>query len=102
MHYPISNIQVEFENNRLIRYQITRKEIVSTDDRRTYGQTSRLSTIDSFFKERKKLLKNYEMVVLYSVASAERGDHLKLQTVKTNILPPKNTLVTILQELPGM
>ena len=27
------------------------------------------------------------MVVLYSVASSERGDHLKLQTVKTNILP---------------
>ena len=29
------------------------------------------------------------MVVLYCVASSERGDHLKLQTVKTNILPPK-------------
>ena len=86
----------------LLDIKLPQKEIVSTDDRRTYGQTSRLSTIDSFFKERKKILKNYEMVVLYSVASAERGDHLKLQTVKTNILPPKNTSVTILQELPGM
>ena len=35
------------------------------------------------------------MLVLYSVASSERGDHLKLQTVITNILPPKNTSVTI-------
>ena len=42
------------------------------------------------------------MIVLYSVASSERGDHLKLQTVTTNILPKKNTSVTILQELPGM
>ena len=25
MHYPISDIQVEFENNRPIRYQITEK-----------------------------------------------------------------------------
>ena len=29
------------------------------------------------------------MVVLYSVASSGRSDHLKLQTVITNILPPK-------------
>ena len=42
------------------------------------------------------------MVVLFCVASSGRGDNLKLQTVITNILPPKNTLVTILQELPGM
>ena len=42
------------------------------------------------------------MVVLYSVAGSERGDHLKLQTVITNILPQKNTSVTILQELLGM
>ena len=39
MHYPLTDIQANFEINRHMRYQITaKKEIISTDDRRTDKQ----------------------------------------------------------------
>ena len=54
MHYPLTNIQANFEINRPIRYQITAKEIISTDDRLTDEQTSRTTSIGIFFEKRKK------------------------------------------------
>ena len=42
MHYPITNIQANFGINRPIRCQITRKENIYKDDRKT---------ISIFFKE---------------------------------------------------
>ena len=38
----------------LLDNELPRKEIISTDDRRTDGQTSRTTTIGSFFEKRKK------------------------------------------------
>ena len=35
MHYPVTDIQADFEINRANRHQITVKEIISTNDRRT-------------------------------------------------------------------
>ena len=36
MHYPLTDIQADFEINRPVRYRNTeKKEIISTDDRRT-------------------------------------------------------------------
>ena len=36
MHYPLTDIQADFEINWLVRYVITaKKEIISTDDGRT-------------------------------------------------------------------
>ena len=77
MHYPLMDIQADFEINRLLDNELPRKEIISTDDRRTDGQTdgrtdgrtdrrtdrrtdgrtdgqtSRTTTIGSFFEKRK-------------------------------------------------
>ena len=42
MHYPLTDIQADFELNRPVRYELPRKEIISTDgrtDRRTDGRT---------------------------------------------------------------
>ena len=63
MHYPLTDIQADFEINRLIRYQITvkrkyfhrRQTDRQTDgrhDRRTDGQTLRTTTIGSFFEKK--------------------------------------------------
>ena len=41
MHYPITDIQAYFKINRPIRYQITQREIISTDDRLTDKRTDR-------------------------------------------------------------
>ena len=48
MHYPPTDIQTDFENNRLGRYQVNAKKIVYTDgqtdrwtDGRTDGQTNK-------------------------------------------------------------
>ena len=51
MHYPFTDIQVDFEINRPVRYQNTRKEIISTDDRRTevaYNDNDNDNEIDIF------------------------------------------------------
>ena len=48
MQYPLTDIQAYFEITRMIRYLITAKKIISTDDRRTDGQA-----IGSFFEKRK-------------------------------------------------
>ena len=66
MHYPFTDIQADFEINRLLDNKLPRKESISTDDRRTDGrhdrrtdaqtedgQTSRTTTIGSFFEKRK-------------------------------------------------
>ena len=65
VHYPLIDTQAKFKINRLIRYQITTKKIISTDGRRqtiddrrtngrqTDGQTSHTTTIGSLFEERK-------------------------------------------------
>ena len=53
MHYPLTDIQADFEINRPVRYiEIPQKEIITTHDRRTDGQTSRTTTISSFIKKR--------------------------------------------------
>ena len=63
MHYPLTNIQADFEINRpTIDIKLPQKEIIDTD-----GQTSRTTTIGSFFRKKenntkieKKILKiNY-------------------------------------------
>ena len=59
MHYPITNIQADFEINRPIRYQITVKRNYSTDDR--LSGKPRTTTIGSFF--RKKITKNENDIV---------------------------------------
>ena len=53
MHHPLTDIQADFEINRPVRYQITAKR--NYFHGRTDGQTSRTTTIGSFFE--KKLLK---------------------------------------------
>ena len=55
MHYPTSNIQTEFEINRLIKNQITAtiKYFPHATDGRTDGQTSHTTTIGSNFREKK-------------------------------------------------
>ena len=58
MHCPLTDIQAHFEINGTVRYRNTaKKEIISKDDRRTNGrtdgQTSRTTTIGSFFETRK-------------------------------------------------
>ena len=87
MHYPLTDIQADFEINRHIRYQITaKKEIISTDDRRqtdkrTDGQMNRridgrtdrrTDKIGKFFE--KKILKTSESeVALTSYRNAIRN-----------------------------
>ena len=61
MHYPLSDIQVDFEINMPVRYQVTAKKYFhrrKTDgrtdgrtDRQTDGQTSRTTTVGSFFEK---------------------------------------------------
>ena len=64
MHYPLMDIQADFEINRPIRYLIAAKRNYfhrrqTETDRRTDGQTLRTTTIGSFFfEERKKPLKS--------------------------------------------
>ena len=57
MHYPLTDIQANFEINRSFDNELPRKEIISTDDRRTDGrtdgQTSRTTTIVVFSKKKK-------------------------------------------------
>ena len=60
MHYPLTDIQADFEINRPVRYQITAKRNYfhrRQTDGRTEGQTSRMTTIGSSFRKKKKLLK---------------------------------------------
>ena len=52
MHYPLTDIQAHFEINRPIRYQITRKEITSTDGRTDVAYDNRY-----FFFEKRKTTK---------------------------------------------
>ena len=53
MYYPLTDIQADFELNRpVIDNELPQKEIISIDGR-TDGQTSRTTTIGSFFKKRK-------------------------------------------------
>ena len=54
MHYPLMNIQTNFEINCLVRYQITAKKkklFPKTVDGPTDGQTSRTTTIGIFFSK---------------------------------------------------
>ena len=68
MHYPLTDIQADFEINRLVRYRNTAKrnyfhrrqtdrQTEGQTDGRTDGQMSRTTTIGSFFQKKKKLLK---------------------------------------------
>ena len=57
MHYPLTDIQADFEINRPVRYRNTAKRNYF-HRRQTDGQTSRTTTIGSFFQKKKKLLKN--------------------------------------------
>ena len=59
MHHPLTDIQADFEINRLVRYQITAKRnyLHRRTDGQTDGQTSHTTTIGSFFEKRKKKLK---------------------------------------------
>ena len=59
MHYPLTNIQTEYEINRPIRYQITAKRNYF-HRRQTDGETLR-TTIGSFFRKKKKILKTEEI-----------------------------------------
>ena len=46
MHYPLTDIQADFDINRLVRYQITQKEIFpQTTDGRTEGRTDRRTDV---------------------------------------------------------
>ena len=60
MHYPLTDIKANLEINRPVRYRNTTKKKLfpQTTDGRTDGQTSRKTTIGSFFRKKKKLLKN--------------------------------------------
>ena len=61
MHYPLTDIQADFEINRPVRYRNTAKRNYWQTDRQTArrhdgqtaGQTSRTTTIGSFFEKRK-------------------------------------------------
>ena len=61
MHYPVTDIQADFESIGLLDFKLPREEIISTDDRRTEGQadgqTSRTATIGSFFFEKRNYYK---------------------------------------------
>ena len=57
MHYPQTDIQTDFEINRPVRYQFTAKRNYF-HRRQTDGQTSRTTTIGSFFRKKKKTTKN--------------------------------------------
>ena len=54
MHYPLTDIQADFEINRLIRYQVTvkRNYLHKQTDGRTERQTSSMTTIGSFFEKK--------------------------------------------------
>ena len=70
MHYSLTDIQADFEINRLIVYQITAKTklFTQTTDGRTDGQTSRTTTLGIFFQ--KKITKNVHEVM----SSKETGE----------------------------
>ena len=55
MYHPLRNIQANFEMNRQTRYQITAKR--NYWHRRTDGQTDGQTTIGSFFRKMRKLVK---------------------------------------------
>ena len=59
MHHSTPNNCVEFETNRLVSYSATAFQSIflRATDRRTDGQTSRVTTYGSFFQKEKKLLK---------------------------------------------
>ena len=56
MHYPLTDIQTDFEINRQFGYLITAKRnyFHRRTDGQTDGQTSLTTTISSFFEKRKK------------------------------------------------
>ena len=57
MHYPLTDIQADFEINRPVRYRNTAKR--NYFPHTTDGQTSRTTTIiSSFFRKKKKITKN--------------------------------------------
>ena len=103
MHYPLTDIQADFEINRPIRYQITAKRNYfhrrSTDgqadrrtdeqtDRRTDGRTNRQTDrqISSFFRKKKKLLKTSESeVALTSYRNAIRNANTPIGHFKEHI-----------------
>ena len=58
MHYTITDIQAKLELNRPIRYFHEKKLFPQTTYRVTDRQTSRTTTIGSFFRKRKKIIKN--------------------------------------------
>ena len=62
---PLTDIHAHFEINRPVRYRNTAKR--NYFHRRTDGQTSRTTTIGSFFEKRKKLLKNGKLKHVYQV-----------------------------------
>ena len=69
MPYPLTNIHADFEINRLIRYQTTakrnylhRRQTDGRTDGRTDGQTWRTTTIGSFFRKKKKILKTVSLI----------------------------------------
>ena len=84
MHYPLTDIQANFEINRALDIKWPRKEVISTDDRRhgrqtdgrTDGQTPRTTTIGSFFCQ--KTPKNHPLIY---PATRGRSDSLLLNNV---------------------
>ena len=68
MHYPLTDTQADFEINRPVRYRNTAKKIISTygqADGRTDGQTSRTTTIGSFFRKKEKTTKKLSEIFDY-------------------------------------
>ena len=68
MHYPVTDIQANFEINRPIRYQNTTKQIIDTDgrtDKRTDKRHIRQQKV--FFFRKKKQDAREAMRVVFSV-----------------------------------
>ena len=63
MHYPLTDIQTDFEINWPIRYQITVKKSISTDGRQTGGQVDGRTDVaynNNRYFFRKKIIKTSE------------------------------------------
>ena len=94
MHYPLTDIQADFEINRPIRYQITAK-INSFHRRQTDGQTDRrtdrrhVRQLVVFFEKRKKLLKiacciNLQLPILFFDKSIKSDMHHRITYIYIN------------------
>ena len=75
MHHSLADIQADFEINRPVRYQITAKRNYfyrRQTDIQTDGQTSRTTTIGSFFSKKEKTTKN-EWLICGTVGLSSGG-----------------------------